>query len=111
MNKFFVTFCSIFVLVSFVYAGFTGPSIATSKVKDIKKMKDDTNIVLVGKIEKSLGGEKYQFADETGTITIEIDEEKWQGLEVGPADTIEIYGEVEKNWKRTKVDVDRIIKK
>lgn len=113
MNKVLCAFVFslVCVLSSFVYAGFTGPSVASSKVKDVKKMRDDTNVILVGKIEKSLGGEKYQFSDDTGTIVVEIDEEKWMGLEVGPTDTIEIYGEVDKDWGKVKVDVDRIIKK
>lgn len=113
MNKILAVliFSLVCTISSFVYAGFTGPSVAPSKVKDVKKMRDDTNVILVGKIEKFLGGEKYQFADETGTIIVEIDEEKWLGVEVGPEDTVEIYGEVDKDWKRIKVDVDRIIVK
>ena len=113
MCKIFVAlvFSLFFCVSSLVYAGFSGPSIAPSKVRDVKKMRDDTNVVLVGKIEKSLGGEKYQFTDETGSIIVEIDEEKWMGVEVSPTDIVEIYGEVDKDWKRIKVDVDRIIKK
>lgn len=33
------------------------------------------------------------------------------GVEVGPTDTLEICGEVDKDWKRIKVDVYIIIKK
>ena len=99
MYKVFVAlvFSLFFCVSSFVYAGFNGPSVAISKVRDAKKMRDETSVVLVGKIEKSLGGEKYQFTDETGSIIVEIDEEKWMGLEVGPTDTVEIYGEVDKD--------------
>ena len=113
MHKIFVAlvFSLFFGVSSLVYAGFTGQSVTPSKVRNVKKMRDDTNVVLVGKIEKSLGGEKYQFTDETGSIIVEIDEEKWMGLEIGPTDTVEIYGEVDKDWERIKIDVDRIIKK
>ena len=56
--------------------------------------------------------EKYQFRDSTGAIIIEIDNDDWNGLTVTPADTVTIYGEVDKEIMHSpEIDVDRIEKK
>lgn len=91
--------------------GFQGPSAVTapSKAADVANMKDDTQVILVGKIEKSLGDEKYLFSDASGSLTVEIDDEDWRGLTVTPNDTVELAGEVDKDmFGPAKVDVDRV---
>lgn len=91
--------------------GFTGPSAATVTVAEALKYGDDTPIVMIGHIEKALGGEKYLFKDATGTITLDIDNEKWNGENVSPQDTVEISGEIDKDFTKRVVDVDKIVKK
>ena len=91
--------------------GFTGPSIAPITVKEAKKLSDDRPVSLVGRIEKSLGGEKYLFKDDTDSVIIEIDNEDWQGLSVGANELVEIRGEVDRDFRKFKIDVDTIIKK
>ena len=81
-------------------------------VEQAKNSKDDTFVVLQGYIDKSLGGEKYLFRDTTGTIKLEIDDDKFRGLVVYPDDFVQVSGEVDKNWwSETKVDVKDISKK
>lgn len=92
--------------------GFQGPTISSSTVAEALKMNDDTPVVLVGKIEKNLGNEKYQFSDKTGSIVVEIDDEDWRGQVVKPENTVEIRGEIDKELLGTpEVDVDVIILK
>ena len=91
--------------------GYTGPALSQITVKEAKKLSDDKPVVLVGKIEKGLGGEKYLFKDATDSVTIEIDDDKWRGLTVGPEDLIEIRGEVDKDFTSFKIDVDSVVKK
>ena len=92
-----------------VRGGFQGPGLSVASVSDIEKVSDDTPVKLVGKIEKSLGDEKYLFRDSTGSITVEIDDDDWMGVTVTPNDTVEIEGEVDKNmFRSTEIDVDRI---
>lgn len=87
--------------------GFQGPGIAPSTVAQALEMSDETAVVLVGSIEKSLGNEKYLFKDATGTVTIEVDNEDWKGINVAPKDVIEIKGEIDKEMmKDVKIDVD-----
>lgn len=94
-----------------VSGGFTGPSIANSTVAEALKLRDDSAVVLEGRIEKSLGGEKYLFTDATGSVTIEIDNEDWNGVSVNEKDLVVIKGEVDKDLMNVEIDVDSIAKK
>ena len=90
--------------------GFEGPGINTTTVQDALKMNDDTPVVLKGKIEKSLGNEKYQFNDGTGVIVVEIDDDEWNGVVVKPENTVEIRGEIEKElMSAPEIDVEMIM--
>lgn len=92
-------------------AGYTGP-VVFQTVSQVLQMRDDAPVVMEGNIVRFLGGEKYEFVDKTGSVTIEIDDDyTWEGQTVGPDDTVIIYGEVDRDFKDFKVDVDRVIKK
>jgi uncharacterized protein (TIGR00156 family) len=91
--------------------GYTGPTVAANTVAEALKLKDDTPVVLNGKIEKSLGGEKYIFTDATGSVTVEIDNDEWRGLSINEKDLVEIRGEIDKDFMETQIDVDSISKK
>ena len=102
----------IFANISYAQlgGGFEGPSganNATVTVKQALSMRDESNVVLKGHIVNSLGDEKYTFSDGTAEIIIEIDDEDWAGRKITPENTIEIYGEVDKEmFEPTKIDVD-----
>ncbi len=89
-------------------AAFQGPGLASSSVADALKLSDDTAVVLTGQIEKSLGNEKYQFKDATGTVVIEVDNEDWRGVDVKPEDIVVIKGEIDKDVFSTEIDVDSV---
>lgn len=91
--------------------GFTGPGLEVSTVAEVAKLSDDTPVVVVGHIEKSLGDEKYLFKDASGAMTVEIDDDDWNGLNVTPQDLIEIRGEVDKDLFDIKIDADRVMLK
>lgn len=88
--------------------GFQGPGLAPSSVAEALKLNDDTPVVLVGQIEKSLGDEKYLFKDASGSVTVEIDNEDWRGVTVTPKDIIVIQGEIDKDFFKTEIDVDSV---
>ncbi len=90
--------------------GFSGPSVEIITVENAKGMEDDTFVILHGNITKSLGDDMYIFTDGTGTINIEIDEDEWNGVTVGPEDVVEIRGEIDKGWASIEIDVDQIKK-
>lgn len=90
--------------------GFNGPrdpSISNMTVKQALDMRDDSIVVLTGKIVNSLGDEKYLFRDSTGDVIIEIDDEDWHGVTVSPENTIEIVGELDKEFfDKPKIEVN-----
>ena len=94
-----------------IAGGFTGPSLAKLTVAEALKLSDDTPVVLEGKIEKNLGGEKYLFKDNTASVTVEIDNDEWRGITVNEQDIIEIRGEVDKDLMNFEIDIDSISKK
>ena len=90
--------------------GFVGQQVI-STVKQVKEMRDDTNVVMQGRIVQRVDNDdEYMFEDATGTITVEIDKKDWQGQTVTPSDTVKLYGEVDRGIFNTEVDVDRVEK-
>lgn len=94
------------------YGGFTGPRAqGVNTVAGALKAWDDTMVTLRGKIIRQVGHEKYEFADNTGSIIVDIDDDDWYGLSVGPNDVVEIYGEVDAEaFRRNEIDVKMIRK-
>lgn len=88
------------------YVGPTKDSITT--VKDALGAEDDTQVTLTGTITSALGDEKYHFKDSTGEMTIDIDDDDWNGLKVTPNTTVIIQGEVDIDGTNVKIDVDTI---
>ncbi len=91
--------------------GYTGPGAAPMTVAEALKLGDEAWVSLTGRIDRQLGHENYQFRDDTGTVALEIDDDAWGGLTVGPNDVVVIHGEVDKDWTRFEIEVDRIAKK
>ncbi|KAF1697245.1 TIGR00156 family protein [Pseudoxanthomonas jiangsuensis] len=90
--------------------GYTGPGVAVTRVADAKESGDDVHVRLRGTIRQHLGGDRYIFADATGSIHVDIDADLWMGQTVGPKDEVELEGEVDKDWTSIEIDVDRIRK-
>lgn len=83
----------------------------TTTVKQALSSRDDTKVQLKGYIVKSIGDEKYQFRDNTGTITVDIDDELWNGRAISAKTPVVINGEVDidyKPMKRVEIDVDTV---
>lgn len=88
--------------------GFAGPGPGNSAltVKDALKQRDDSWVVLQGRIVASLGDEKYTFQDASGSVMVEIDDDEWRGITVTPETNLEISGELDKEMFETpKIDV------
>ena len=80
-------------------------------VKQALAMKDNAKVELKGHVVKSLGDEKYQFRDSTGTITVEIDDKLWHGKKVLAKTPVTITGEIDIDYKpakRVSIDVDSV---
>lgn len=90
--------------------GFSGPNGTVATVKQAQDMKDDAWVTMRGNIEKRVGDEDYQFRDATGTMTVEIDDKRWDGLTIGPQDRVELQGKLDKDFNSLELDVKQVRK-
>ncbi|WP_330543237.1 NirD/YgiW/YdeI family stress tolerance protein [Aeromonas hydrophila] len=96
---------------SFAMAAYTGPQEQNKvSVAQLKDLADDSWATLEGKLVKQLGGENYMFRDASGEVEVEVDQDVWRGIEVGPDDLIRIRGEVDHSWNKTEVEVESLEK-
>lgn len=93
-------------------AGYTGPSnVPLMTAKDLlAKGKDDQQVRLQGKLVGHKGGDNYEFADASGRMTVEIDDEHFpQGVKVDQNTTVELVGEFDKELVgESTLDVDQL---
>lgn len=85
--------------------------VTTMTVAQAMQARDESQVRLSGKVLRALGDEKYEFADATGTMTVEIDDELWYGRALTANDVITITGEIDIDYvptKRVRVDVDTV---
>ncbi|MDD4701835.1 MAG: NirD/YgiW/YdeI family stress tolerance protein [Desulfovibrio sp.] len=90
--------------------GFKGPTVGVevTTVKQALDSKDDTPVLLTGKITGRQAGsnDKYIFKDTTGEMTVDIDKKIFVGRTVSPENTVRLSGKVDKDlMKPVKVDV------
>jgi uncharacterized protein (TIGR00156 family) len=96
---------------SFAMAAYNGPQgQGTMSVAQLKNLADDSWVTLEGRLIQYLGDDNYIFRDASGQVKVEVDQDVWRGVNVGPNDLIRIYGELDHNWNRAKVDVESLTK-
>ena len=90
--------------------GFQGGSVTTAikTVEQAKAASDDTMVLLQGHIIEHIKKDDYIFKDNSGTIRVDIDHDKWAGQTVTPDNLVEIWGEVDKDWNSVEIDVKSI---
>ncbi|NLG74790.1 MAG: NirD/YgiW/YdeI family stress tolerance protein [Xanthomonadaceae bacterium] len=88
----------------------TAAAMQVSTVKEVlASRQDDQDVVLRGRIVRHLRGDDYIFADETGEIEIELDDDDFPRDRI-PMDTeVEIRGEVDLDRNKVTVEVDEIM--
>lgn len=69
---------------------------------------DDQIVSLNGQIVKRLGRDYYQFSDQTGSVTVEIDDFTWPNASVTLNRPVHIVGKVDKDDHEVKIDVKRL---
>lgn len=110
MKKILISALMLILNGSLVFAaGFTGQN-ARYSIKDALKQPDNSYVTVQGSIVKKLSSDKYLFKDTTGTMTVEIDNEKWGNVEASQKDTLELTGEIERKFNAIHLDVDTVIK-
>jgi protein ygiW len=99
--------------VAFAAGGFvpSGSAAQTQplSVKEALKLRDDSFVVIDGKIKSQLRHEHYRFADQNGdSIEVEIDDDVWRGVSVDENTLVRISGEIDKDFTKTTIDVKNI---
>lgn len=100
-------------------AQFTGPrapGVARSDpatvttVAAARKAAVDTPVALEGRIKRQVGRERYEFADVTGTIVVEIDDDDLPNESFDDTTQLRIRGEIDRPWsqRRRYIDVDSV---
>ena len=91
--------------------GFSGPSATQSQAGGFQGPNGSvTTVTLRGNIVERISDDLYVFKDASGTINVDIDHKRWNGVTVTPKDTVEIQGEVDKDWNSVEIDVKQIRK-
>lgn len=71
--------------------------------------RDDQRARLQGRIISYEGGDRYRVEDETGRITVEIDDEDFPtGQTVSAQQRVELIGEFDKGLRKVEFEVERI---
>lgn len=116
----FATLATLLVLpAGAALAQFTGPSdvqqggntkYPAMTVEAIKAdAKDDMKATIEGRIVRKLADEEYLFADDTGEIRVEIDDDDFPAQPVSETTRVRLQGEVDTHRvKETDFDVDRV---
>ncbi|KND84574.1 hypothetical protein H5P1_0207695 [Aggregatibacter actinomycetemcomitans serotype a str. H5P1] len=94
----------------FKRGGFVNTDQAVSKASEAGSWQDDQYIILQGNIVKQVGKDDFIFKDVSGEIEVEIERKAWRGQDVSPSDEVKLYGEVDKSWNKTEVDIERVEK-
>lgn len=100
---------SLFALNAF--AGFVGPGAISTEVISVKEaadLADDSRVMLEGSIIKQIKHEHYLFKDDSGEMTLEIEDKDFSHITVTPKDKVRVIGEVDKDWSKSKLDVKHI---
>ncbi len=93
-------------------SGYTGPSnVQLMSAKELlDKGKDDQYVKLKGKLVSHKGGDEYEFADQSGKMTVEISAKLFpQGATVDQNTVVELIGEFDKEtFGESTLDVDQL---
>ena len=90
---------------------YTGPSsTALSTVKQLfASGKDDQYARLQGKITSHDHGKNYTFADDSGSMSVEISSKHFpEGKTISAEQRVELSGKLDKGWKKTEFEVKEV---
>ena len=117
MKKVLCTLASLMLLSGVSFADFDDYSVYDNSqgfqddstvsavpIKQVLRMRDDSTATIRGNIVKRLSDDKYLFKDNTGTIVVEIDYKYWAGLKVNSQDTLELTGEIDRDYNKVELE-------
>lgn len=85
-----------------------GTDKTVSQVSDVKNMPDDTMVYIQGYLTENLGDEVYTFQDDSGTMTVEIDDDLMNPNTFSPTSLVWIAAEVDKKGDIVSLEAEEI---
>lgn len=79
-----------------------------SHVSAVQNMPEDATVYIQGYLIQNLGNEMYTFQDDSGTITVEIDEDLMAPSATSPNTLVWIAAEVNKDGDVTSLEAEEI---
>ncbi len=79
-------------------------------VGQVKKMPDNSSVIVVGRITNSMGNGMYLFEDKTDTIMVNISDTAWRGKTVTSNENVKLHGQTDVLSDRTTIDVNYVEK-
>ena len=81
---------------------------AVLSVEEALRLKDDDAVIIEGNIQKHLRKDKYLFSDGKNTMTVEISNHRWNGVDVTPDDKVRLTGKIDKSFNNIELEVKRL---
>ena len=79
-----------------------------SQVSDVKNMSDNSTVYIQGYLIQNLGNEMYTFQDDSGTMTVEIDDNLMGSNMYSPTTLVWIAAEVDKQGDVVALEAEEI---
>lgn len=79
-----------------------------TNVADASNMPEDTIIYIQGTLTQNLGNEMYIFTDDSGNITVEIDDDLMKGQSFTPNMAVIITASIDKEGNVTSLDAEEV---
>ena len=79
-----------------------------SQVSAVQNMPEDTMVYIQGYLIQNLGNEMYTFQDDSGTITVEIDDDLMAPSATMPNSLVWIAAEVNKDGNVTSLEAEEV---
>ena len=77
-------------------------------LSEAKSAADDSLVSIRGHIVKRLSDDEYLLKSANETLTVEIDDHLWQGIQITDKHEVEIKGEIDQDWDRTELEADKL---
>ncbi|MCW9688082.1 YgiW/YdeI family stress tolerance OB fold protein [Proteus terrae] len=88
--------------------GFVSQSTSVTSVSNVDNLPNDSTIIIEGFIVRNITHNVYEFKDDSGSIRVKIDNDKWNGLNISSDTKIRIEGRVDNHLVQDEINVDRI---
>ncbi|MCL2008152.1 MAG: peptidoglycan DD-metalloendopeptidase family protein [Treponema sp.] len=99
----------IFFLCIFILFPASAPEVFAEQLvtaAHAQTLPHDTPLALRGNIIFGLGTDRYLFRDSSGDMVLKIEEELWNGVNIGQFDRVEVTGDLKKDDRNWTMELD-----